>query len=1004
MLYIYEYIYIIYKAKMEVNLGNKIVNVKTAGKSTLEKVILEIIKTKHPNRESILNYYFKKHKMKPHKKLNNELSFIECSIKYDDHDLLCNYVKNLTLCAPSYNIINLCVEYNKIELLKKYISEKRISIEQCVNENTPLITAIKKKQIECFNILIENNCKLNQPNSKGSSPICNLFSNILIENENGSGGISDENKLIYEKFIDGMLPMKFLVSYEQLKDELKDDLKFIGDKNKKNDYSVFNKLKDDIKILMHKHKMFESDLFEKITDNNDKYYNNDLSDVYYHYINKYNILYSNCETSKLIKMADNGLDSFVNLILNKRPYMLYLNYSDYKVITHLFNSKNQNVINNILTNFSHVVLYDNELLNFLAFTGKMEYVKILLNKYPDCVTQVESSGRTLIEAVAISKNIEEIKKIEYIDYFISMGANVNNINYNQLSTLEVAIQYSTIPIVEHLIKHTSDEFKKRDILDFACCFESVAILKMLVDNDFCIEYCEERNIPDCIYPSLRLSNYPLVKYIFEEPKFKIKESNYKYLFDYAIKYKCTKNILCLLDKEYKLNNDISDNDTLDTFDTSDIKYSMARLNGMFSNFIDKYNYDQCEIISYTKMIIMMLLKIINNDTNKISKSHFFDQEEEFTRINGLLKPENELSKCFMIILTYENITTLTSADISEIFTRAIEGNFSRNAIDSYKNVLIDTKDKLEHFSTILIKLFQQFIDEDDEHNYYCDCCKKAHNSLNDTDTDTDTDTDEYLDYESSFEDIDTSNNKIKKTKNKKAKQNKKTNTQTTIKNITNTKDTKPNSDSENQDLTNEHEQIIISNNKFTMDNEQIIIDNPIVKHKTIAIGNDFITGLLTRLTYPFIMGNYDILKNLLSQTTTYYEDEYKFNIVENNKLIAMVYKNSKEEIPLWIETYGYNICTDNKMDSNHMFTFGIDILLFELWNKKNNAVKCKYKIINTEKHATCIYIYGKALIDGRWERGNFEYFLNDKNILFHRLFKPSQSHFLNCNSYYNVSN
>jgi hypothetical protein len=651
-----------------------------------------------------------------------------------------------------------------------------------------------------------------------------------------------------------------------------------------------------------------------------------------------------------------------------------------------------------------VVLYDNELLNFLAFTGKMEYVKILLNKYPDCVTQVESSGRTLIEAVAISKNIEEIKKIEYIDYFISMGANVNNINYNQLSTLEVAIQYSTIPIVEHLIKHTSDEFKKRDILDFACCFESVAILKMLVDNDFCIEYCEERNIPDCIYPSLRLSNYPLVKYIFEEPKFKIKESNYKYLFDYAIKYKCTKNILCLLDKEYKLNNDISDNDTLDTFDTSDIKYSMARLNGMFSNFIDKYNYDQCEIISYTKMIIMMLLKIINNDTNKISKSHFFDQEEEFTRINGLLKPENELSKCFMIILTYENITTLTSADISEIFTRAIEGNFSRNAIDSYKNVLIDTKDKLEHFSTILIKLFQQFIDEDDEHNYYCDCCKKAHNSLNDTDTDTDTDTDEYLDYESSFEDIDTSNNKIKKTKNKKAKQNKKTNTQTTIKNITNTKDTKPNSDSENQDLTNEHEQIIISNNKFTMDNEQIIIDNPIVKHKTIAIGNDFITGLLTRLTYPFIMGNYDILKNLLSQTTTYYEDEYKFNIVENNKLIAMVYKNSKEEIPLWIETYGYNICTDNKMDSNHMFTFGIDILLFELWNKKNNAVKCKYKIINTEKHATCIYIYGKALIDGRWERGNFEYFLNDKNILFHRLFKPSQSHFLNCNSYYNVSN
>jgi ribosomal protein S18 len=79
--------------------------------------------------------------MKPHKKLNNELSFIECSIKYDDHDLLCNYVKNLTLCAPSYNIINLCVEYNKIELLKKYISEKIGVIDG-------ILTNIDNKKIE----------------------------------------------------------------------------------------------------------------------------------------------------------------------------------------------------------------------------------------------------------------------------------------------------------------------------------------------------------------------------------------------------------------------------------------------------------------------------------------------------------------------------------------------------------------------------------------------------------------------------------------------------------------------------------------------------------------------------------------------------------------------------------------------------------------------------------------------------------------------------------------
>jgi hypothetical protein len=963
---------------MEIELGNTKINVKNATNKTLEKVILEIIKTKHPKREEILNFYFKKNKMKPHKKLNNELSFIECSIKYDDHDLLCKYVKNLTLCAPSFNIINLCVEHNKIELLNKYIKEKRISLEQCVNENTPLITAIKKKHIDCFDILLNNGCKICQPNSKGSSPICNLFSDILIEKNNNS--MTEENKIIYKRFIDKLLPKKIITDYDILTDELKIAI----DKNKKFDYNTFNKLKDDFKLLVNKNKMFESDLFEKITNDTNKK-NNQLTELEKFYINKYNIIFSNCETSKLIKMANHGLDDIVSLILSKRPYMLFLNYDDFTVIVHLFNTKNENVINNILTNYLHIVLYDNELLNYLAYSDRMDYVKIFLNKYPECAKQIDDSGRTLIDSIIISSDIEEIKKIDYIDYFIGLGVDVNNINQNNLSTLDIAVQHSSRLVIEYLIKYVNSELKNRDMLYNACCFEKFEILKLLVENDFFIELSEINDVPTCIYPALKLSNYNIVKYILEEPKFKIVDLHKKNLYDFARMYKSGKNILCLLNEEYKTNhlNDLEDENS-----DKGIKYEVVRLNGMFDNFIDNYEENHYDIISYIKMITMIILKIINNDDNVIFKRHFFEQEEKFVRTNNLSKSESEITKYIMVLLTYENINVLTSADIYELFTRAIESNINYGIISTYKDILIKNKPQFEHFSKILTDLLQMFIDDEDNddsdfEDNYCPCCgnfSQDENKENDN-------------YEEILEDIglldnDDKNNKITK-KNSKSKSNKKNKSSHTIQNI--------NVNNENIGLTeissDTSDELIEFEQKQTK-NKNTQSQNTI-KYITMTLSYEVIAGLLSRLTYPFVMDNYDVLKNLLSHKIMYYEDEHKFNFIENNELVAMVYKSGRDEIPKWIETYGYNIGIDTKLDANHMFSFGIDILLFELWNTKNNNIKCKYRLINAEKHATCIYIYGKVLLNDKWEKGYFEYFLNDKNVLFHRLFRPSQTYFHN---------
>jgi hypothetical protein len=540
--------------------------------------------------------------------------------------------------------------------------------------------------------------------------------------------------------------------------------------------------------------------------------------------------------------------------------------------------------------------------------------------------------------------------------------------------MELAIQYETIDIVEHIINLINPEIKKRDVLHLACCFEKCDILKILVDNEFMIEFEEITNFPTCIQPALKMSNYEIVKYILNEPKFiNTKKSNFKFdekykqnLFDFALINKSTKNILCLLNDNYKKNH-INDTDINDVNDKG-IKYEVIRLNGMFDNFVNKYTINKSEVITNSKMFVTMLLKFINNDAKVICKRNFFDKEEQFAKYNQLLKEENELDNCQMVLLIYENINELTTADFNEIFTRAINGNVSIGLYDTYKDVLVKNKDKLEHFSNTLTELLNMIINVDDDYENYdgafCSCCGSYNNDFVIIDN---LGTNDILEL---FRDNTKSDKKSGKT----------TKTQKTYTQILD--------EQHDRNIIEPYEQI--SDNSDELQNNQLQqnIFNQTTSCKMLSMSICDIEATLSRLTYPFVMKNYDVLKNLLSQKIMYYEDEYKFNIIENNELVAMVYKNSKDEIPKWIDTYGYNICIDSKLDPNHMFSFGIDLLLFDLWNKKSNAVKCKCKLINTEKHATCIYIYGKAFVNNKWERGYFEYFLNDKNVLFHRLFKP----------------
>lgn len=965
---------------IEIEIGEKKVSVKNAGKSMLEKIILETIKCNHPKKDDILKSCFKKHKLKPHKKLNNDMSFIECSIKYDNHDTLCKYVTNITNSAPTYNIVNLCVLYNKVDLLKKYSKEKRASLDQCVNGDTPIITAIKKKHIECFDILVENNCSIHQPTPDICNPFCVVLDEIMKDyNDNA---LTEKTIPIFVNFIDKLLPTTF-------------------------ESITVNEIKSELLKLIDKDDMYDSFLFEHAANNEER------NDIFDQFLTKYNMTFCDHITSKIVELGENKLDIFINKIIDRRPHTLFAEYNECKLVNFLLQTDCTKVIENIIENYDDIVYHNDDILYILFLNGKIDHAKILLGYHPEKVKTLTNEKRTLIEAVVLSTQIIDSQKIECIDYLIGLGANVNNINVFGLNIINTAIQYSTNQIIKHLSTYVDKKIKKKNLLERACCFEKIDVLKTLIEMDYKIDKSYEDYITNCVFASLRLNNYELVEYIINEPKFCISEDNKKYLFKCANNIHCSDKILGLLNNEY-------------IPQCAEKNPNIVRLNGMFRNFIDRYRYSRKEdILSYAKMLILILLKIANNDVTKICKSNFFYQEERFIRDNELrISYTSIVAKCATIVLHYEGITELRPNDIIDIITYSLSNIRTKNVLTKYKKTLTGIIDKLEHASKSINDLFGAIINGDydgdfdddideDNDSEYCSCCGKKTEEISDDDSDIDIDadilsnecmeSDECKHNDTSFtcDDLKLNNVKVKHRKKKNKQRNKKKNYLVDQKEIS-IKDEKlkqhndhiinDNSDEINETTDYTDKKIDETVDKLHKYHTSLLKikqypDISKIPKKTATLNDDLITLLLARLVYPFTLNNYDVLKNLLSQKSVFYEDENKFNIVENNKLTAMIYKNSKETIPTWITHYGYNICKEGKLDDNHMFPFAIDILIFTLLEKGNQSLKCSYRKINDENQATCIYFYGKALINERWQRGFFEYFLNNKNILFHRLFK-----------------
>jgi ankyrin repeat protein len=944
--------------------NGKLVNIKRVGEKTLEKYVLDSIKNNYTNKKDITNHYFKRFKMKPHKKLNDEMSFIECALKYDNQ-MLFEYVQNLNINAPGYNVINVCIEHNKIDLFKKYIKEK-VNIEQSINGFTPLTLAIKKRNKEVLEELTKKKVYIATIGEDMLTPLSFMLSMIKED-------VKMENTKNYE-FYD--YAFNVLLPKSCLHDELCD-----------HDNKEFMVESEELDIIRELSENFADDHTEKVELTKIKFFSD-------------NTLLLSSTFNELTGLMHLGNVKYVMKFFEKRPYAMFMKYNDEMYMNYICKYASDELLKAITDKYHYEISHEKSgNMHVIAHRGKFQIVKNILEKNIDTINSLCDNKRILLQSALLSTNATDAEKIDMYEFLIKNGININIRSVYSTSAFDVAIQYCSPDVVNHMAKHTEWNFDVLNPLETACQFEKLDTLKILINNDIPVTYftVNKIQIPKIVKQLIIMNNTKILKYVITEPKLEITQEMLEVCVLFAQTVKAPKSIVKLLKNPTCDNNEDMSNDEI------------LRLNGMFYTYCDDYNHgsEGCDdAIRFVKFIILCLLKFVEYDKKKIIKGNAFDKEVTYAKNNGLYKYNEEYKqKCYVLIVNFLSLNTIVGSDIDHTIVKIITDTFYSVEIEELQKRYVVHKEKLEYMNTKLDELMDYIVEqiendynsddicdndsEDEEFEYedneneiiYCTCCKRVvnpdkKNAMNEITIKKknqykciiDKENNEFVINEDIFDNYsDGSNDDV------------------VLDDVEDTENT-------NNNGTNNNDSTDVSHVQYA---QQCAIQK--AQHQTVAgqmnilsLDIDKIRCLLSRVTFPFKLGNYNVLHKNLTTVTHYVEHITSYKIYENNEHIATIFKGNKHVVPKWIEWYGYNIGVKNKLDENHMFSFGIDILLHNLIEKEKCDITCTYGIGDT---STAIYFLGSVLQSTGWKNGHFQYYLNDKNILFHRLFKQTRKYY-----------
>lgn len=917
---------------LTINKDGKDVNIKRVGEGAVQTVVLDVIKHNHPKKYEVIDYYFKKYKFKPHKLLNEEMSFIECAMKHDP-ELLFKYVKDIDIKVPGYNVINACIVGGRTDLLKKYIKKKGHNLNEMIGNQTPLLCAVKQKNLEIFDLLVKAGCKLNDIDSEHCTPLVYIQKSILSDVELGI----TENEKFYYHAIKTLLPVQPSTIYNELLDQS------VVLRSPYLDFVTCDRM-DMTKELyeLHGNKNF---LLQLTTHTN-----------------------LHTRTNEFLHFLDMAYEDktfeFAKEIFDRRPYIVLAKYSETeRIIQKICAFGSTKFLNYFVEKYVKVISQMPEAYFNLLMNDSLTLIKKVIEFDKSIVNTLSDKGENMADFILLS-DFSTDHKIECLEYFKSMGLDLGYCDDDGSSILRITIQYGDTKLLTYVLDQIGEEKIKKwhEIVQHgyidcpivqACHYEKLEFVKLLVECGFEIltsdEYLNDGTtikIPICVTTVIFRGSADILQYMIECPEFGIEREQKEFIFNFAKSNKCSNKLLSMFDDTYEDVPDVIDPEIL-------------RLNGMMSSFFPRYsaeltreNFDSnFRIISSLKTLVLVLLKICQTENSRKYKSSFFS--EASSSFKKYFDHKYDPPEMINMIQNFEEFEfdarELQRYIIIPLLTNELPNLYHLNSI---RDDIIPFVEKIKSFDEKLNILYKVLTDceatnilefenipENKKRRCYCEGCGEYTGTIKTT------------------EQIDNSGN-----------------APTYCQLVSTQPGTFKGFRESKLPASFKHQP---SND----DNDENEITELIRTYHSFTIHPTEVEMLLERVAYPFEAQNYQLLKNFLLENVVCTEQDNKYTIYEKSKPIAVIYKNNKSPISCWIEHYGYNIC--EKMDKNHMFTFGIDIIIHNVW--KTGKIKCGYAITETSKN---IYIYGKVYMDGRWTRGYFEYFLNDKNILFHRLFKP----------------
>ena len=909
------------------DLSDQIMSYKKLNQKKIEKVLIHVLQTNHPSKIEIIEHFKNKFKFRPHTKLDNKSSFTEYVLRYGHYDLMEKYIPNIEHTAPQYNIINLCTSFNNIDLLKKYIVKKNINKNQFVNGETPVICAIKNQHIECLEILIQNGAYIAEFEDDKTTPLGCLVDTLIAHDKNGM--ITDESAQKFTRIIELLLPIHFNESEDVCEDLIEfTKIRHVQTYNDMVSNGLTSSPLQDIK--------WEARMNSK-----------NVTDVIY------NIRIDVSNVGKLLENSSNGsLEKYIIKMIERRPNILCTQTENFSFFDICCGLKCNSVVSYVMKNHYDIVLCYPQFINTLFCDGYHNIGFELMTRYPKLSESYiyDDDNRTIIENVVMTSKIDNDEKISIINRLIDeFQIYPSNKNRYGTTAIELSIQYATANVFQCLIKHVISPIILIRLLHVSIQYDKLDNVKLITETklfDIISKYAR-----DFLISAIKLNKPEIVSYMLRCNKFKISSEDLRDMYELATKNLCSDVILNMLNKDHKIVNN---------------SLGVAQLNGLINIYFKTFNKDKESILVLLKTIILIVLKITLDPMDKLVRKNYFEKEEniiEYIKHNDRMNKSSLYGDSTLLICAHIGFVRMNPISLESAIDLVFERTRREYNITKIRQLLmIDENDKLKKMSNDIDFMFNHYI-------------------VNGNNVDSDSD-DEKSEEEKNRNDD-----------SPKSKQKGKKKTSTIVKQI----------DYGSDDVIMPHE---YSDDEPECDLlELAYYKNKNVPHQQTTYhiktyNNMILENLVSKLEYPFVLTNYTTIKKFVCDDMKLKIQEYgdRFDIMKNDVVIAVLQKNNKKSIdkynipmPKWFDYYGYNICTDNKVDDDHTFPFVIDMLLMDLFNKKDKNIKCSYMAISKQE-ATFMFFKGSVLRNGEMVLGHFEYFVNKKNMLFHRLFKKNRDY------------